>query len=191
LTLESLCHNADQSTLLALRMRLTVALVLTTLGFLAEANPRPKPDPLTVKAHVAVNVKPGEADAQESGAGGARGGPTIPGCKKAKSSCDPKKDTCCGTCVVDAREGKEGFVCDPRKKPEIMRDSKDAMRGGCGVMKIVTCGVKLTPKLLACTMADPLQCVQDIIAAGVGDCKDCVCALVKKVLKKKLPPLCP
>merc|ERR1712227_1085289 len=153
--------------LLALRMRLTVALVLTTLGFVAEANPRPKPDPLTVKAHVAVNVKPGEADAQESGAGGARGGPTIPGCKKAK------------------------FVCDPRKKPEIMRDSKDAMRGGCGVMKIVTCGVKLTPKLLACTMADPLQCVQDIIAAGVGDCKDCVCALVKKVLKKKLPPLCP
>merc|ERR1711929_56978 len=118
--------------LLALRMRLTVVLVLTTLGFLAEANPRPKPDPLTVKAHVAVNVKPGEA------------GPTIPGCKKAKSSCDPKKDTCCGTCVVDAREGKEGFVCDPRKKPEIMRDSKDAMRGGCGVMKIVTCGVKLT-----------------------------------------------
>jgi len=45
--------------LLALRMRLTVVLVLTTLGFLAEANPRPKPDPLTVKAHVAVKVEAG------------------------------------------------------------------------------------------------------------------------------------
>merc|ERR1712168_1009528 len=196
--------------LLALRMRLTVALVLTTLGFVAEANPRPKPDPLTVKAHVAVNVKPGEADAQESAASGAREGwpwskgcwkkcgsksgpckackgakshcckkgvkgngcngkqgskkgkcvkpdpvtkpPTEPpttetpvtetpvteepvteepvtepepepepkildtkelDCKIAMSSCYPwGNDICCGTCVVDAREGKKGFVCD-------------------------------------------------------------------------------
>ena len=55
---------------------------------------------------------------------------TIPGCLKAKSSCDPRgKPTCCGTCVVDAREGKKGFVCDPRTKMEIMRDARVAMRG--------------------------------------------------------------
>merc|ERR1711931_213788 len=252
--------------LLALRMRLTVALVLTTLGFVAEANPRPKPDPLTVKAHVAVNVKPGEADAQESAASGAREGwpwskgcwkkcgqkpgpckackgakshcckkgvkgngcngkqgskkgkcvkpdpdvseetdytdtdsqeldpgfHTIPGCLKAKSSCDPRgKPTCCGTCVVDAREGKKGFICDARTETEIMRVSKDTMRGeGCGVMKMITCGVKLTPKILLCTMKDPLKCVQDIIAAGVGDCQDCMCELVKKALGITLPLIC-
>jgi|ERR1712121_220200 len=253
--------------LLALRMRLTVVLVLTTLGFLAEANPRPKPDPLTVKAHVAVNVKPGEADAQESAASGAREGwpwskgcwkkcgqkpgpckackgakshcckkgvkgngcngkqgskkgkcvkpdpdvseetdytdtdsqeldpgfHTIPGCLKAKSSCDPRgKPTCCGTCVVDAREGKKGFVCDARTETEIMRVSKDTMRGeGCGVMKMITCGVSLTTKLLACVGGDIPSCVQQIIAGGIGDCKDCICALVEKVLGEKLgPPLC-
>merc|ERR1712198_490540 len=340
----------------ALRMRLTVALVLTTLGFLAQANPRPKPDPLTVKAHVAVNVNPGEADAQESGAIGEREGwPWSKGCwkkcgqkpgpckacKGAKSHCckkgvkgngcngeqgskkgkcvkpdifDPNKcwkkcgkksgpcklckgaksycckkgvkkngcngkqgskkgkcvkpdpvtkppteppttetpvtetpvtetpvtdeqvteepvteepvteepvteepvtepepkildtkefdckiamsscypwgnDICCGTCVVDAREGKKGFVCDPRTKMEIMRDARVAMRGeGCGVMKMITCGVSLTTKLLACVGGDIPSCVQQIIAGGIGACKDCICALVEKVLGEKLPP---
>merc|ERR1711962_1191568 len=251
----------------ALRMRLTVALVLTTLGFLAQANPRPKPDPLTVKAHVAVNVNPGEADfSEESGAIGEREGwpwskgcwkkcgrkpgpckackgakshcckkgvkgngcngkqgskkgkcvkpdpvseetdytdtgsqeldpgfHTIPGCLKAKSSCDPRgKPTCCGTCVVDAREGKKGFVCDARTETEIMRVSKDTMRGeGCGVMKMITCGVSLTTKLLACVGGDIPSCVQQTIAGGIGDCKDCICALVEKVLGEELgPPLC-
>merc|ERR1711962_1634934 len=293
----------------ALRMRLTVALVLTTLGFLAQANPRPKPDPLTVKAHVAVNVNPGEADfSEESGAIGEREGwpwskgcwkkcgqkpgpckackgakshcckkgvkgngcngkqgskkgkcvkpdpvtkpPTEPpttetpvtetpvtetpvtetpvtetteeqkteeqvteepvtepepepepkildtkelDCKIAMSSCYPwGNDICCGTCVVDAREGKKGFVCDPRTKMEIMRDARVAMRGGgCGVMKMITCGVSLTTKLLACVGGDIPLCVQQIITGGIGDCKDCICALVEKVLGEKLgPPLC-
>ena len=38
-------------------MRLTLALVLTTLAIVAEGNPKP----MTVKANVAVKVKSGEA----------------------------------------------------------------------------------------------------------------------------------
>merc|ERR1711973_138155 len=114
-------------------------------------------------------------------------------CKIAMSSCYPwGNDICCGTCVVDAREGKKGFVCDPRTKMEIMRDARVAMRGeGCGVMKMITCGVSLTTKLLACVGGDIPSCVQQIIAGGIGDCKDCICALVEKVLGEELgPPLC-